>query len=306
VPGGAPSKLANASLAVQIPRPQPRREIRAMPRASINGVELHFEDTGPSGKPALLLIAGLGATGHIWGPLPRRLRSAFRVIAFDHRHIGRSGGNGAHGGIAFSDLVGDALGLLDHLEIPRAHVLGKSLGGMIAQRMALDHPERVERLVLVASTARITPYLYRIGEFFYHLSMNLSPQDYLHTVFTFCFSPAFHDANFHSTLKTEAALAEALGDVRSVAEHVKAFRDLDFREELAGLHIPTLVIGGGQDHLIPPAQHRELAEAIPGAELIELPEVGHSPMRETGLPIVEKIVRFLLSAEVEERVAAEG
>lgn len=276
-----------------------------MPRARINGVDLHFEDTGDPAKPALLLIAGLGATGHIWGPLPRRLRAHFRVVSYDHRMIGRSGGDHS-APVAFADLVADPLGLLDHLGIARAHVLGKSLGGMIAQRLALDQPGRVERLVLVASTARITPYLYRVGEFFHTLARHLTAPEYLHTVFTFCFSPAFHDANFHSTLRTEQALAAALGDVRTVAQHVEAFRDLDFRAELARLRAPTLVVSGGQDHLIPPAQHRELAACIPGAELIEVPEAGHSPMRETGLPLIEQVVHFLLGAETEEEMAAEG
>jgi pimeloyl-ACP methyl ester carboxylesterase len=112
-------------------------------------------------------------------------------------------------------------------------------------------------------------------------------------VFTFCFSAAFHDANGRSMLKAEQKLAEALGDVRAVARHVESFRDLDFRAELADLHVPTLVVGGDQDLLVPHAQHRELAAAIPGAELIALEGVGHSPMREVGPSLVERIVAFL-------------
>ncbi len=275
-----------------------------MPEARINGTEIHYEDTGGDG-PALLLIAGLGATAHIWGPLPRRLRSHFRVISYDHRHIGRSS-LGEPGEVTFAHLTGDALGLLDHLGIARAHVLGKSLGGMIAQRLAIDHPGRIERLVLVVTTPRITPYLFRIGEFFHTLSLNLSAKEYLHTVFTFCFSPGFHDANFHSTLRTEAALAEALGDVRAVAEHVKAFRDLDFRDELRRVTAPALVISGGQDHLVPPELHREVAECLPEAELLWLPEAGHSPIRETGAPAVERIIAFLRGEARVEEIAAEG
>jgi pimeloyl-ACP methyl ester carboxylesterase len=273
-----------------------------MPRARINGVELYYQDTGGD-RPALLMIAGLGATGHIWGPIPRRLSSQLRVLTFDHRWLGRSGGPCRP--VAFQELVGDARGLLDHLGIERVHILGKSLGGLIAQRLALDEPDRVERLVLMASTPRITPYLFRIGEFFHTLSRNLTAAEYLHTVFTFCFSPRFHDANHHSTLRTEETLAKALGDVRSVAEHVESFRGLDFRGELVHLQTPTLVVSGTEDHLVPPALHRELAELIPNAQLIELEGVGHSPLAETGTPLIERIVEFLRVPAVEE-VAAEG
>jgi pimeloyl-ACP methyl ester carboxylesterase len=271
-----------------------------MPRARINGVDLFYQDTGGDG-PALLLIAGLGATGHIWGPLPRRLSRGMRVITYDHRWLGRSGG--PCGSAAFSELVGDARGLLDHLGVRRAHILGKSLGGMIAQRIALDQPDRVDRLVLVASTAQITPYLFRIGEFFHTLSRNLSAAEYLHTVFTFCFSPQYHDKNHEDTVRTEETLAKALGDVRAIAQHVESFRGLDFRSELAQLRIPTLVIGGTQDHLIPPAQHRELADAIPGAELLTLEGVGHSPIAETGHPLIARIVDFLGAPQLETAIS---
>lgn len=269
-----------------------------MPIAKINGNEIYFNDTGGEGLPALLLIAGLGATGHIWGPLPRRLCRHHRVIIYDHRWLGRSRQVQPCPPVNFAELVGDAHGLLDHLGVTRARVLGKSLGGMVAQRLVLDQPDRFERMVLIASTARITPHLYRIGEFFFTLSNNLSAEEYLHTVFTFCFSPQFNDENSPTMIRAEEKLAGALGDVRVIARHVESFRGLDFREELASLQTPTLVIGGDQDLLVPHAQHRELAEILPQSTFIALEGIGHSPMRETGPSLVDRIEEFLLATEL--------
>jgi pimeloyl-ACP methyl ester carboxylesterase len=269
-----------------------------MPHALINGTDLHFEDTGGD-RPALLLIAGLGATGHIWGPLPRQLRTHFRVISYDHRWLGRSRNAQPVPPCAIGDLVGDARGLLDHLGIERANVLGKSLGGMIAQRLVLDDQDRFDHLVLVASTAWISPHLYRIGEFFFTLANNLTAAEYLHTVFTFCFAPDFHNRDGQTMLRAEEKLTNALGDVRVIARHVESYRNLDFREELGQLRVPTLVVGGDQDLLVPHAQHHELAACIPGAQMIAVEGVGHSPMRESGPPLVGRIVAFLESPAAE-------
>ena len=130
-----------------------------MPRALINGTEIHFEDTGGD-RPALLLIAGLGATGHIWGPLPRRLRSQFRIISYDHRWLGRSRRVEPLPPVEFGELVADARGILDHLGIARANVLGKSLGGMIALNWARQHPEDFQRMVIINASDRQSGWLW--------------------------------------------------------------------------------------------------------------------------------------------------
>ncbi len=121
-----------------------------MPLAAINGLNLYYEEAG-SGPP-LLLIAGLSGTTLGWAMLLPALAAHFRVIAFDNRGAGRS--SAPPGPYTTRQMAGDAAALLEHLGITRAHVIGLSLGGMIAQELALAHPERVDHLVLYATYAR--------------------------------------------------------------------------------------------------------------------------------------------------------
>ena len=141
-----------------------------MPRIPSNDIEIHYEEWGEG--PPLLLIMGIGCQLVYWSPqLLERLASHFRVIAFDNRDVGlstiltgvpfpdpkqmmmrRALGMSVDAPYTFSDMAADAIGLLDHLEIPQAHVAGISMGGMIAQTMAIEHGDRVASLTSIAST----------------------------------------------------------------------------------------------------------------------------------------------------------
>src|ERR687895_216601 len=117
-----------------------------MPIAELDGLSLYFEERG-SGDPPLLLIGGIPAIADDWEPLAQRLAAGGRrVIAYDNRGSGRS--TVTPGPYTTARLAADAVALLDHLGIERADVFGMSLGGMIAQELALGWPERVDRLVL--------------------------------------------------------------------------------------------------------------------------------------------------------------
>src|SRR5215211_420992 len=124
-----------------------------MPLASVNGLDLYYEETG-SGPP-LLLIAGLSGNTLGWAMLQPTLAERFRVIAFDNRGAGRS--SAPPGPYTTRRMADDAAALLDRLGVARAHVLGFSMGGMVAQELALHHPARVGRLVLYGTLARPRP-----------------------------------------------------------------------------------------------------------------------------------------------------
>jgi 3-oxoadipate enol-lactonase len=115
-----------------------------VPNAGLDGLELHYEERG-SGRP-MLLVAGIPAVADDWAPLAERLSVSRRIIAFDNRGSGRS--TVTPGPYSTAQLAADAIALLDHLGIERADVFGMSLGGMIAQEMAIGRPDRVDRLVL--------------------------------------------------------------------------------------------------------------------------------------------------------------
>ncbi len=126
-----------------------------MPLVQVNGIErfYFYQETG-NGEP-LLLINGIGADSLKWDPLLPALAARFRVITSDNRGAGRSAA--PPGPYTTRQMADDAAALLAHLGVARAHVVGSSMGGMIAQELALAYPERVDRLVLLATYARLRP-----------------------------------------------------------------------------------------------------------------------------------------------------
>ncbi len=129
-----------------------------MPYLNINQIELYYEIHG-EGEP-LLLITGLGGDAGYWSPVLARLSKHYKVIIFDNRGSGRS--QAPDEACTLETLVNDTLGLLDHLGIQQTNIIGHSLGSMIAQYIAHYHPERVKKLVLYASSSRLSPFM-RLG-----------------------------------------------------------------------------------------------------------------------------------------------
>src|ERR1700712_3007802 len=126
-----------------------------MPWANLTDARLYYELLG-SGDP-VLLIPGLGATCRMWDAVAPELAGHFSLILPDNRDVGKSvGKRKPH---TLSDFSADLIELLDRLQIERAHVVGISLGGVIAQRLAVEHPGRVDRLVLISTAHRFGPYL---------------------------------------------------------------------------------------------------------------------------------------------------
>lgn len=263
-----------------------------MPSAPINGIDLYYEETG-SGPP-LLLIAGLSGNTLGWSMLEPALAERFRVIAFDNRGAGRS--SAPAGPYTTTEMAHDAAALLDHLGIDRAHVVGQSMGGMIAQELALAHPERVDRLVLYATVAR--PRLAVFGPW---LSLwaraaerGMSGDELAISLMPWMFTPTLlsdHD-------QVEAILAEWANDpypapTAGLAAQAAACRTHDGLERLPQITAPTLVLVGAEDILFPISCAEELAGGIAGAHLHVLERGGHIADVEYPEAVAEALLQFL-------------
>lgn len=255
-----------------------------MPIAPVNGIEIYYDDIGSPDDPALVLIAGLGSQLLNY---PDELCLAFvdrgmRVVRFDNRDAGLSTQLADGDAYTLSDMADDVLGLLDHLGIAQAHVWGSSLGGMIAQTLAIDHPDRVRSLISVQSTT---------GE----PDVGLADPDALAKTIAFT-EPA---------ADREAAVAQAVGmfevllnnpettDLEALRIRAEANYDRSYRpagstrqvgavltapsrvEGLARLTVSTLVIHGNRDPLIDISGGRRTAELVPGATFLEIDGMGH-------------------------------
>jgi 3-oxoadipate enol-lactonase len=231
-----------------------------MPSIDASGTELHYERAG-EGEP-MLLIQGMSATHLAWGePFLEQLRGNFDLIVFDNRGMGLSGR--AELPFTTADLANDTAGLLDALEIETAHVVGISMGGMIAQELALANPERIRTLTAPEDLQLLgTAYASGVAEQVFRAmwEINLSPgfrED------DSCFA-AF--AEMGSTLPAPQPVV--LQQMRACAAH-------DTHERLGQISLPTLVIHGDADRLLGYDNGREIAALIPGARLETLEGIGH-------------------------------
>lgn len=262
-----------------------------MPYAELSDVRSYYEVIG-TGDP-LLLIPGLGSAAQLWDPpVLEALSRSLSIITMDNRDIGRSSSRRPPQDIR--DLAVDLVELLDHLQIDRAHILGVSLGGIVAQQFAIDHPSRLNRLVLVSCTNRFTPYLREMIRLLGQALRRFPPRVFRQTIELLGTSPAFLDANAER-LAARAGEAERAGGSRAaIARQLRCLvgHDLTERQDYR-IIAPTLVICGERDIMVPACYGRRMAEEIPGALFVAAPGCGHNPFIECPDFIVPVLLKFL-------------
>jgi pimeloyl-ACP methyl ester carboxylesterase len=279
--------------------------------ASANGVEICFQEMGdPDGEP-LLLVMGLATQMIAWHEGLCRLLAerGFRVIRFDNRDIGRSTkldwagvpskvdllmGRKATAAYLLSDMARDGIGLLDHLEIDQAHVVGASMGGMIVQQMAIDHQPRLRSMVSIMSTTGNRrsgqPSLKTFGILLGNPPQG-RPQVIERAVRTFKVigSPGFP---FEEDMVREMA-ARSYDRGHSAAGVIRQLHAIvasgDRTKQLARVQVPVAVIHGTRDPLVKPSGGRATAKAIPGARLMMIDGMGHDLPRDLWPTFAEAI-----------------
>ena len=229
-----------------------------------NGQQLYYEIHGDG--PPLVLVMGIGYDSSLWtlAQVPA-LSTQFQVVLVDNRDAGRS--SKARHPYRLSDMADDLAGLLDALGIARSHVLGLSMGGMIAQEFALRHPDRLDRLVLTgtgAAPARAAVDPIRIWSWV--KANDATGEIFGGQQFVSLFSTSF--LRNHQAVRDTAALLARNPYTMSPEAYQRqadAYGQFDALDRLGAITAPTLVIVGEQDLLTPPWIAREVAAAIPGA-----------------------------------------
>jgi pimeloyl-ACP methyl ester carboxylesterase len=244
-----------------------------MPKALVNGVRIYYEVYG-QGEP-LLLIMGLGGSALGWQSQIPTLSQHLRVIAYDNRDAGRSDRVEAEYSIA--DMADDAAALLEPLDIGSAHVYGVSVGGMIAQELAVRHPERVRTLVLGCTSPcllAMPPSEKAVRDIMEAAKLPLR-EAFERSIWT-GYSNAYlavHKDDLWLRARVEAGLMPPL---EAWQRQYAAAARFDVRERVGQIRVPTLVMTGDEDPLIPPENSRFLAEHIPGAETVIFPAGRHA------------------------------
>ncbi len=248
-----------------------------MSLVEVGEIQLDYERSGNESGPPLLLIMGMSGTSLSWGEeFLEPLRRDFDLIAYDHRGVGAS--SKLDGPVTIPQMAEDAAGLLAALELDSAHVLGISMGGMIAQELALNHRERIRTLTLGCTYCGGEGSVLASEATMLKLQAGMASgerEQAIRAGWEVNVSPAMaadHEAyaRFREIANRRAvAVAVILQQMQAIARHDTQAR----LPELAGL--PTLVIHGTEDQLLPVQNGRLIASRIPGAQLEILEGVGH-------------------------------
>ena len=279
-----------------------------MPRAKANdGIELEYETFGSPDDPAFVLIAGLGAQMITFHPdLCEGLAArGYFVIRFDNRDVGLST-KVPEGGYALEDMADDTAGLLDHLGIDAAHIVGVSMGGMIAQTFAIRHPKRVRTLTSIRSTtgapgvggateeamARLTTRAGDTREERIASSIETSRVIWGDT-------PQFPFDEELARWRAETSVDRSYYPEGTMRQMLAIRATGDRTEKLRQLDVPTLVIHGSNDPLVQPSGGEATAAAIPGAQHLVIEGMGHGIARPAIPQILDALDRLAAASPKE-------
>jgi pimeloyl-ACP methyl ester carboxylesterase len=270
-----------------------------MPLASVRGRKLYYESHGEGAGPPLVLVTGMAGSCSGWHALQvPEFAQHHRTLIYDHRGVGQSEDPG--GPFTTADLADDLAGLLDALGVARAHVLGVFLGGMVAQELALRHPLRVAKLVLVGCYARPDAKRRLLLEKWREMARaGTTPEVFVRERLLWTLQDeTLEQGDLVEAMSRSFPGTAPPGSPDLFVRQCEACLAHDTADRLRGVHAPTLVLCGRHDQLTPPKLHRELADEIPGARLVTFQVGAHLVMAEAAERFNRTVLQFLADPAV--------
>src|SRR5918999_4958452 len=263
-----------------------------MPLADLGDITLNYQEHG-SGDP-VLGVMGFALDQRFWSAQIPAVTATNRFITFDNRGLGGSTGEGP---TTIDEMADDAIRLLDHLEIDRTVVFGVSMGGAIAQRIALDHPDRVSALILAVTWARPIEFMRRQETLARTVIRGGGPEALVEASLVRMFTPRFFEIGAEAIDQMLRAFEGESGAGMLASEEVleaqlDAISKHDVLADMPRIECPTLVAGGRMDMMVPYFASEEIAGAIPGAQLARF-ETGHGCMIEEMEAFNRRVEEFL-------------
>jgi 3-oxoadipate enol-lactonase len=263
-----------------------------MPKAKINGITIDYMVKG-QGEP-LIMIIGLGSDQSNWRLQTGLFKRYYRTITFDNRGVGKS--DKPTGPYTIDIMAEDTIGLMDHLGISKAHIIGVSMGGMIAQELAINHPGRVDKLVLGCTFARrngtsgFSPEVAKALEAYDGSSHELaSLRNLVNAIIDLSFNKRFYRVFALPLMKVairSSALDGFVGQLEAVLAH-------DAADRLGNIKALTLVITGTEDRVIKPVSSEVIANLLSWAKLVKVEGGSHGFSGEMSSAFNREVLDFL-------------
>ncbi|MBW1785531.1 MAG: alpha/beta fold hydrolase [Deltaproteobacteria bacterium] len=267
-----------------------------MKTVKANGIDIAYRIDG-SGDP-LILIGGFTMVKESWGLQVADLAKRFRVITFDNRGVG--GSTAPAEPFTIADMAADTIGLMDALDIPSAHFFGVSMGGLIAQVLALDYPDRVRKAALGCTTHggkhAVQPEKEVMAILGKAADPGIPPEESLRMRLPIIMSEGFRQDH---PRRVEAFVSDGLRHMptaQGAKGQMGALSRFNVRDRLGEITCPVLVITGSEDRMMPPENADLLTDGISGAELVVIEGAGHSFFFEKPEEVNRVLIDFFLEA----------
>ncbi len=241
--------------------------------ANSNGTQIFYQERG-SGEP-LVLIMGFGADGNVWEKHVQEYEKHFRCILVDNRGVGKS--DQPVGPYNTKMMAADTIAVMDDAGIEKARVAGISMGGAIAQELALNYPDRVQCLALISTWPKFNNYAKTVYENLKKLRITSKPSEFMELLQLWIFAPPYYEHGLEDLKagQTAAANNPNMQSQQGFEGQLDACIHHDTVSRLSQIKHPTLITVGDMDIFTPPAFSKVLHEGIAGSEYVSFPEGGH-------------------------------